>query len=267
MSAKSVAELLGQLLPIAGTVIVNLDVLGRPAGLVKNIGSGLKNFVYQPIRGAMESPYGLIVGLRQGTTSLVSGVVGGALDSAESIVESASKIVAQSAASLTGDEEFAKQQLRHRLRKSRTSGRGGFLDGLYEGGECIQHGISSGLSGIISKPLAGGRKNGVVGFLGGLGSGIVGGMVKPVVGLATGMASIAHGLSETVSTGERSTHIRPPRALIRSPTDPMDATLGPLDLDSAFAQEYVLKQARLHTSRADDFYIQCIRFVYTVAAD
>ena len=37
IGAKTVNELLTQLVPLAGNLILNLDKIGRPAGLLKNV--------------------------------------------------------------------------------------------------------------------------------------------------------------------------------------------------------------------------------------
>jgi vacuolar protein sorting-associated protein 13A/C len=122
ISAKYVSDILRELLPLAGNLITNLDMFGRPAGLVKNIGSGVVNFFYQPIHGAMQSPYGLITGIRTGTTVLVSEVLSSALGSASTIVDNATKTVVQGATFLTGDEEFSKQQQNRRINSKRRHG-------------------------------------------------------------------------------------------------------------------------------------------------
>ena len=63
IGAKTVNELLTQLVPLAGNLILNLDMIGRPAGLLKNVGKGVGNFFYAPYKAAMKSPFGLISGI------------------------------------------------------------------------------------------------------------------------------------------------------------------------------------------------------------
>ena len=55
---------------IAGSYLLSLSVLGRPAGLVKNIGGGVQNFFYEPYEGALQSPKDFVIGIGKGTTGL-----------------------------------------------------------------------------------------------------------------------------------------------------------------------------------------------------
>jgi len=47
LSYKVTKELQRQILAIAGNFIGSLNVIGRPAGLYKNIGSGVEDFFYE----------------------------------------------------------------------------------------------------------------------------------------------------------------------------------------------------------------------------
>jgi hypothetical protein len=241
MAAKYISELLNQLIPLAGNLIINLDMLGRPAGLVKNVGSGLRNFFYQPVKGAMQSPYGLITGISQGTTTLVSEVVGSSFGSVSTIVDNASKTMVQGATFLTGDDEFSQQQQNMRAKTKRNQG--GVLQGFKEGGEYMVTGLKDGVVGLIQKPIQGGKKGGVMGFLGGLGAGLVGGIVKPVVGLSSGVASITSGISQQVSADSKAIHFRPQRVFYRTDVDINDYALSPLDLNAAFVQNFLSRKS------------------------
>ena len=48
VTMKTALGLRNQFVQIAGSLIGNLTVLGKPAGLAKNIGSGLQDFFYEP---------------------------------------------------------------------------------------------------------------------------------------------------------------------------------------------------------------------------
>ena len=90
---------------------------------------------------------------------MLTGVVGGAVNSAFTIVKSATSAVGHGAAIVAGDSE------KYQLRQSRRlSGSGGVLGGLAEGGASLFYGVSDGLTGLIKKPIEGGKKEGLLGF-------------------------------------------------------------------------------------------------------
>lgn len=55
----------------------------------------------------------------------------------------------------------------------------------------IAGGITSGVSGIFTAPVRGAKKGGVGGFFTGVGKGLVGAVVKPVVGVTDSVISVA----------------------------------------------------------------------------
>jgi hypothetical protein len=58
---------------------------------------------------------------------------------------------------------------------------GGVASGIAQGGQNIAGGVYEGLSGIFTMPGKGAKNAGVGGFVKGLGHGLVGAVVKPVV--------------------------------------------------------------------------------------
>jgi len=236
IQAKSWQDLQFQLAKVAGS----LRVIGAPMGLARNIGSGLQAFLYEPIQGAMESPTELILGIGKGTTSLVGGVVAGALNSTAAIVNSASNGLSF----LTGDDDFVRSRAVQRQRSNAV--RGGALSGFVEGGESIVTGLSSGLAGLFLKPWEAAQNDGAAGFLKGLGLGLVGAAVKPVLGITDGFTAMAQGVSTEVGGTHTRSRVRPPRAMDRSGTDPAALVLCPLDLQAALAQEFVVTRAKEH---------------------
>jgi len=107
----------------------------------------------------MQSPEGFFLGVGKGTTSLLSGIVGGALSSTALIVKSATSTVGQGAALIAGEND--RYQRRQSRRASKSSG---VLGGFIDGGTSIVSGISSGLTGLITKPMEGVKKEGALGF-------------------------------------------------------------------------------------------------------
>jgi Autophagy-related protein C terminal domain len=58
---------------------------------------------------------------------------------------------------------------------------GGVAEGLSEGAQNFAGGLYEGVSGIFTTPVRGAKQGGVTGFLRGVGHGVVGAVVKPVV--------------------------------------------------------------------------------------
>lgn len=61
----------------AGWVVGSLEILGSPSGLARSVGTGLKDFVLRPYEGMLRGPWGFLVGVAQGSTSLLRHVTAG----------------------------------------------------------------------------------------------------------------------------------------------------------------------------------------------
>ena len=232
--AKIWRDLQFQIAHVAGS----LTMLGSPVGLARNIGEGLQDFFYEPYQGLVQSPQDFVIGLGKGTSSLVAGVVSGALNSTVAIVGTASTGIAL----LSGDLDFVRARTLQQQRS--LAARGGLVSGAQEGIASVYSGFASGISGVITKPIEEAKRDGPIGFLRGVGLGIIGVAVKPVLGVTDGLTSVAQGISNQV--GDKICHIpvRPPRAFERSEADCCDLVLVPLDIRAAIAQEFVLLRAQ-----------------------
>lgn len=139
----------------------------------------------------MESPQDFIAGVGRGAGSLIQGVGRGVITSAAAVVGSATSTVSKGATYLAGDEKYARER-EDRRREQSFSG-GGVISGLKAGGESVLTGFRSGFSGLITKPIEESRKSGAAGFLKGVGLGVVGAAVKPIMGISDGIASVTQG--------------------------------------------------------------------------
>ncbi len=93
------------------------------------------------------------------------------------------------------------------------------ISGLIAGGESLFDGVTSGITGLVTKPIQEGKKTGALGFMKGVGMGIAGVAVKPVLGLTDGLSSIASGLNQQINNDNGSTaaqQIRPMRRSVGS---------------------------------------------------
>ena len=190
----------------------------------------------------MDSPEAFLAGIGKGTGGLMKGIVGGAITSTTAIIGSASKGVAQGVGVVSGDRDFVRK--RDEKRRMNTASTGGVLSGMMAGSESFFSGFVSGISGLVTRPIAEGKKGGALGFMKGIGLGVAGVVTKPILGVTDGLASLVHGISNQVSDSITISLARPPRAFDRSATDVENRVLVPLDLASGYAQEYILRAAR-----------------------
>lgn len=128
----------------------------------------------------MESPEAFFAGVGRGTGSLLNSVVIGALSSAVTMVGTASMTLAKGATLLSGDDNYSRQ--REEKRRELAANGGGIIAGLKAGGESILSGFTSGVTGLLTKPIEETRKSGAIGTLKGIGLGIVGIAAKPILG-------------------------------------------------------------------------------------
>ena len=66
------------------------NLLGNPVSFIDSIGTGVKDFYYEPMNGFLKGGREGLIGLRRGTGSLVKNFVGGTLGSFGKITSSMS---------------------------------------------------------------------------------------------------------------------------------------------------------------------------------
>ncbi|OQR79458.1 vacuolar protein sorting-associated protein 13A-like [Tropilaelaps mercedesae] len=187
-------------------VILGLDVMGNPVGLLMGITTGVGDLFYEPLQGAIQGPEEFIAGLAQGVYSLIGHTVGGAADAMGKITGALGKGVA----ALTMDEDYQKKRRLERNKRPQD-----ITEGIAQSGKDLVMGFYDGVTGVVTKPLEGAREEGITGFMKGMGKGIIGVVARP----ASGMVDFANG---TFASVKRATEledvavpVRPPR-LIRS---------------------------------------------------
>ena len=98
-------------------------------------------------------------------------------------------------ASLTMDSEY----LHNRQISKRTERISHVGNGLYYGTKRLGVGILQGVSGVFIQPVKGAQKEGLQGFVKGVGKGIVGAAVKPVVGVGDFLSNTVGGAKATTT--------------------------------------------------------------------
>ena len=204
------------------TLIGSLSAFGNPIGLIRGLGDGVSDFVSEPIRGLKKSveeldPTLFVDGVARGTGSLARHAVGGFADTASLLTETLSKNMAV----LTLDRKYAqKRDLGQMESEFNIDGsKKTFVDGVGSGSVKLVKGFLDGVTGVVRAPIRGAEKKGMEGFAKGVGKGLLGLVVKPVIGISDAATDVMIGVKGSVegSHGDankniRCSQIRPRRA-------------------------------------------------------
>lgn len=185
-------------------IVGSADFLGNPVSLVSNLGTGVKDFFYEPAMGIVESPAAFGRGLAKGTASLM-------LKTTYAIFDTASKLtgtVAKVGAKLTLDDDYQRERAVRNQTKARHAG-----EGLVYGARDFGIGIYKGITGVVLEPIKGGQQEGAVGVFKGIGKGLAGIILKPVVGAVDLVTRTTEGIKNTTTYMDEKSKapIRPPR--------------------------------------------------------
>jgi hypothetical protein len=90
-------------------ILGSLAILGAPTDFISNVGTGVRDFFYEPIHGAVHGPRQFIEGLEAGTQSLARGVFVGVVRGAANVTE----VVNTNLAGLTADVDFIDERKAH----------------------------------------------------------------------------------------------------------------------------------------------------------
>lgn len=157
-------------------ILGSADFLGNPVGLFNNISSGVADIFYEPYQGLVmtDRPQELGIGIAKGASSFVKKSVFGFSDSMAKFTGSMSKGLAAA----TLDKEYQDQR---RMSKSRNRPKHA-LYGVTSGGNAFASSMASGIGGLARHPLQGAEKEGLPGFMKGVGKGFLGLATKPAIG-------------------------------------------------------------------------------------
>lgn len=184
------------------SLVLGLDVIGNPFGLVRGVSEGVKDLFYEPYKGVVEGPEEFVQGVGAGVKSLVGHTVGGTLGTAGRLTGT----LGRAFASLTFDEEFQRRRRTLLNRNPNTFG-----EGMAYSGQYLLSGIAEGVTGVFSKPMEGLRTSGAEGFFKGLGKGFIGAVARPTAGLVDFATGTLHTVRTVVAGGETLNRLRLPR--------------------------------------------------------
>ncbi|XP_039469572.1 vacuolar protein sorting-associated protein 13C isoform X4 [Oreochromis aureus] len=196
-------------------LVLGLDVLGNPFGLIRGLSEGVEAFFYEPFQGAVQGPEEFAEGFAIGVRSLLGHTVGGAAGMVSKITGS----VGKGLAAITMDKEYQQKRREEMNRPPKDFG-----ESLAKGGKGLLKGVVGGVTGIVTKPVEGAKKEGAAGFFKGIGKGLVGVVARPTGGIVDMASSTFQGIQRAAEATEEVTKLRPVR-LIRE-----DGIIRPYDL-------------------------------------
>ncbi|XP_078536950.1 intermembrane lipid transfer protein VPS13C isoform X2 [Lissotriton helveticus] len=183
-------------------LLLGLDVLGNPFGLIRGLSEGVEAFFYEPFQGAVQGPEEFAEGLVIGVRSLLGHTVGGAAGVVSRITGS----VGKGLAAMTMDKEYQQKRREEMGRQPKDFG-----DSLAKGGKGFLRGVVGGVTGIITKPVEGAKKEGAAGFFKGIGKGLVGVVARPTGGIIDMASSTFQGIQRVAESTEDVVKLRAPR--------------------------------------------------------
>ncbi|XP_074183747.1 intermembrane lipid transfer protein VPS13C [Rhinolophus sinicus] len=185
-------------------LVLGLDVLGNPFGLLRGLSEGVEALFYEPFQGAVQGSEEFAEGLVIGVRSLFGHTVGGAAGVVSRITGS----VGKGLAAITLDKEYQQKRREEMCRQPKDFG-----DSLARGGKGFLRGVVGGVTGIITKPVEGAKKEGAAGFFKGIGKGLVGAVAGPTGGIIDMASSTFQGIQRAAESTEEVSSLRPPRLI------------------------------------------------------
>jgi hypothetical protein len=232
------------------SLIGSLAILTGPADFLANIGTGVRDFFYEPINGLVHGPAQFIEGLETGSLSLVRGVFVGVVRGAANVTG----ILNANLVHLT-DTDFIEERIsyQHNVSEMAHSSKLKTIgDVLTLAGASVAHGVRSGAAGLYEKPFENFNRQGAGGFMRGVGRALLSAVVKPMVGIGDGAILVMKHVTEV--GGEDPKPVAPRRmrrALPRKLNSQRNSViLSPFDRDSAMAQKLIAGN-----EKNDDAYI------------
>ncbi|CAF2545662.1 unnamed protein product [Rotaria sp. Silwood2] len=182
-------------------LVLGLDVLGNPLGVIRGLAEGVESFFYQPYNGAIEGPLEFAEGVATGFRALFGSVVGGAAGAASKITSAFGKGLA----SLAFDEDYKISRIRRKEPGATATSH------IAIGGKNVVMGFVDGVKGMVKKPIRGAKHGGASGFFKGLGQGVVGLVARPTGGVVDFASTSLDLIKRTAQQEEIVRRIRYPR--------------------------------------------------------
>lgn len=181
-----------QLKANALSVFGGSNLLGNPINFMSTVGSGFRDFYYEPANGFRRSLAAGGLGMAKGAGSLVGKTVGGTIGSLGKVSSSLGSALLY----LTGDQKFREERSRQMIKNQPK----GVMQGLGSGLGTALSSTISGVKGVVQKPAEGYRQDGASGFAIGALQGMAGLLVKPVTGAMDLVSRTSRGIEAASSS-------------------------------------------------------------------
>ncbi|KAG8191289.1 hypothetical protein JTE90_003297 [Oedothorax gibbosus] len=183
-------------------LVLGLDVIGNPVGLLMGLGEGVTDLFYEPFQGAIQGPEEFAEGLALGVKSLFGHAIGGAAGAASRITGTLGKGIA----ALTLDKDYQKKRRQNISRRPQD-----FTHGIAQSGKGLVMGVFDGVTGIVTKPIEGAREGGVGGFFKGVGKGLIGVVTRPTAGVVDFASGSLDAVKRVTQVSDEVKRLRVPR--------------------------------------------------------
>ncbi|XP_039312283.1 vacuolar protein sorting-associated protein 13 isoform X2 [Solenopsis invicta] len=194
----------GQAIKQAYVLVLGLDVIGNPYGLVVGTMKGIEDLFYEPFQGAIQGPGEFAEGLFLGVRSMLGHTVGGMAGAVSKITGAMGKGIA----ALTFDKDYQRKR-QEQLNKQPAN----LQEGLARSGKGLVMGVVDGVTGVVMKPISGAKEEGVEGFFKGFGKGVVGLVTRPTAGIVDFASGSFGAVRRATELSEEAKRVRPPRFL------------------------------------------------------
>ncbi|XP_055538544.1 intermembrane lipid transfer protein Vps13 isoform X2 [Wyeomyia smithii] len=202
--SECVTHYSGQAVKQLYVLVLGLDVIGNPYGLVVGFTKGVEDLFYEPFQGAIQGPGEFAEGLVLGVRSLFGHTVGGAAGAVSKITGAMGKGLA----ALTFDDDYQKKR-RDALNKKPAS----LQEGIARSGKGLVMGVFDGVTGVFTKPISGAKEEGFEGFFKGLGKGAVGLVARPIAGVTDFASGSFDAVKRATELSDEAMRLRAPRFL------------------------------------------------------
>uniref|UniRef100_A0A7S2RQ69 Vacuolar protein sorting-associated protein 13 DH-like domain-containing protein n=1 Tax=Eucampia antarctica TaxID=49252 RepID=A0A7S2RQ69_9STRA len=242
LGAHYFSQLARQIFAILGS----LTILNGPADFLANVGTGVRDFFYEPINGLVHGPTQFIEGLETGALSLARGVIVGVVRGAAQVTD----LVTLNIAGLT-DKSFIEERNAYKRSladaRSRCDTPHTLNESLYFAGDSIARSIKSGAVGMMEQPSMYASRNGSAGLVHGVGKALVGAILKPMVGVGDAVVLVLNHVTDAASITNKVQKVskRLRRALPQR-GQTINVQLIPYDESAAGAQKIVTENESLN---------------------
>lgn len=176
------------------SLIGHSNILGNPIGLLNDLGTGVVDFFYEPAQGIINGPISATEGLIKGTGSLIKNTVSGTFGTVSKITSG----ITTGLAALTQDSDYIEERQKNLAKHKPTN----VVSGVGLGVFSFFKNIGQGITGVVTEPIKGFKKDNLEGMVKGGLKGLGGLVVKPVAGVFDMVSRSAEGIKNTANFNE-----------------------------------------------------------------